>query len=178
MKKYSKDWRGRQTCTLQQSLLLLFLQIFLMQHMWHNLFNDWKLGATFDYMQRASQAHVPKECIPVSRNPLWKVGFSQNSIQKGSKMFENLAVFCFSIYLRKGRDVYRNWKDKANWKTGLYICFNFVKPNTKNHFSLQFRSSTPCIPLCQCPWRLGNVTQSKIEFKVIEVVTARKIKLS
>ena len=29
-----------------------------------------KTGATFDYMWRASQVHLSKECIPVKRNPL------------------------------------------------------------------------------------------------------------
>ena len=34
----------------------------------------------------ASQAHLCKECIPVKRNPLWKNGFFQYSIQRGSKV--------------------------------------------------------------------------------------------
>ena len=54
-KKYSKVWKECQPFTLPQSNLLsqrheFFLQIFSLQHKWHNLFKDWKFGVTFDYM--------------------------------------------------------------------------------------------------------------------------------
>ena len=65
-----------------------------------------------------------------------------------------------------------------DWKICPYISFNFVKPSTRTHFSLQFRSSTPCILFCQCPWRPGNAKQSANEIRFIEVETAIKIKLS
>ena len=79
--KYSKVWKERQTSTLQQSYLLrqrheLRLQIVLLQHMWHNLFKNWKFRATFDNMQWASQAHLPK-----------------NVYQLGEKLFEKLDSF-------------------------------------------------------------------------------------
>ena len=53
--RYSKVWKERQIFTLQQWHLLhqrheLLFQIFSLQHMWHNLFKDWKGGATLDYM--------------------------------------------------------------------------------------------------------------------------------
>ena len=181
-KKCSNAWKGRETFTLQQSHLLrqrheLLVQIFSLQHMWHNLFKDWKFGATFDYMQRASHAYLPKECIPIERNPSEKLNSFKIPITEDQKLFKKL-IFLISNLFAFRKSIKRNRNYKMDWKTCLYIIFSLVKPNTRSDFSLHFRSSTVCILFYQCIWRLVNAKQSTNEIKVFEVETATKNELS
>ena len=65
-----------------------------------------------------------------------------------------------------------------DWKTFPYISFNFVNPNTRTHFSLQFRSSTPCILFVSDLEGLATQSKAQMKLRFFETETAIKIKLS
>ena len=72
--------------------------------------------------------------------------------REGQKSFKNLAVFDFESICVK-EETYKG-TETTKWigkQTCPNISFILVKPNTRTHFSLQFRSSTLCILFCQFP---------------------------
>ena len=111
--------------------------------------------------------HIYPEKVYQLRETLFeKLDSFKNPYREDQKFFKNLVVFDFKSFCVKEETYKKNWNHKLDWKTCPYISFNFLKPNTRTHFSLQFRSSTPFFPFYQCPWRLGSAKQSTNEIKV------------
>ena len=63
-------------------------------------------------------------------------------------------------------------------ETSPYIGFNFVKTDTRTHFSLQFRSSTLVSSFISALKGLATQSKAQMKLRFFEVETAIKIKLS
>ena len=119
----------------------------------------------------------PKNVYRLRETLFEKLDSFNTPYREDQKLCKNLAVFDLESICVKEETYQENWNYKMDWRTCPYISFHFVKPNTWTYFSLQFRSSSPCIFVSVLE---GLATQSKAQMKLrfIEVETAIKIKLS
>ena len=71
--------------------------------------------------------------------------------REDQKLFENSGIFHFESICVKEETYEETETTNWNGKRVPNISFNFVQPKTRTHFSLQFRSSIPCILFYQYP---------------------------